>query len=108
MMRAEMASISAACSGVKNSNFGAAAERTAWRAWSTAARASGQCVATQVAETAPTLLKRNCRRESASCTRRSFRGCTELYNSSQEGSREKVVGKPKTEIGLVANFRVAR
>src|SRR5436309_1473900 len=69
MMRAVRASISAACSGVKYSNFGAVADCAEECACCAAARTAGQFVATQATERPVALLRRNVRREKSSCTR---------------------------------------
>src|SRR5215469_7804638 len=69
IIRAASASISAACSGVKYSNFGGSANCDECCACRVAARMAGQLAVTHAAETAVVLLNRNFRRENQSCTR---------------------------------------
>src|SRR6267378_907159 len=91
MMRAAMASTSAAISGVKNSNLIGAAECAELCACCAAASAAGQCVATQLAETQLTLWKRNSRRERASC----MPGAVELCKNCMIPIK---MGQGKTEL----------
>src|ERR1700726_3373607 len=86
MIRATMESTSAAISGVKNSNIGGVADCAELCACCAAARATGQWVATQVAERLLKLLRRKRRRE---CKRK---GLSELrsswYDRGQDRSNE--------------------
>src|SRR5215467_11290603 len=69
IIRAATASISAACSRVKYSNFGGSANCDECCACRAAARMAGHLAVTHAAETAVVLLNRNFRRENQSCTR---------------------------------------
>src|SRR5713226_5128378 len=62
MMRAVMASTSAACSGVKNSSFAVPGDFAAWRALAEAARSAGQFAESQTVEMPVKLLERKSRR----------------------------------------------
>src|SRR5438046_83839 len=86
MIRAIMASISAAWSAEKNSNLSAAADRAALCACCAAASAAGQCTATHVAERLLTLWTRNLLRE-----------CTRKRSSELGPSRYDRLSEPSTQ-----------
>src|SRR5262249_43490058 len=93
MMHDVSASISVACSGVKNSNCCGTPDCTEWCACCTAAKAAGQLVATHAVERAVVPLTRNLRRERTSCMRESLRTvqssiCFPSVNGQRNGAGE--------------------
>jgi hypothetical protein len=78
MIRAQIASISTACSGEKNSNLGGAADFAACRAWVAAESIAGHCADTQAADI-----------PAKPCERISRRVKVLFINSSAEGERSE-------------------